>query len=69
MLSEGTVIEFDLVLTDPKDKRRSRRVEGPYRVASRKITYSTKRPEAAGITQYLEFEPSVSPQGRAKPAR
>ena len=43
ILSEGTIMEFDLVLTDPADKRRSRKVNGPYRVASRKIMFSTIR--------------------------
>lgn len=64
ILPLGTVLEFDLVLKDPKDKRRSRHITGPYGVASRKLAYSATRPEVSGITQYLEFEPHVSPAGK-----
>ena len=54
VLLEGTIIEFDLSLKDPKS-RKSRRVEGPYIVLRRKLVYSTSKPSTSGLTQYLEF--------------
>lgn len=58
LLEEGAVIEFDLVLTDPKNSKRTRKVEGPYEVKTRKLKYSTDRPGFIGLTQYLELTPS-----------
>lgn len=53
LLEKGTVLDFDLVLSDPRDTRKRRHVSGDYEVAARKLRYSSK----SALSQYLELTP------------
>lgn len=64
VIPEGTELDFSLRLLHPKDPRRIRLVNGPYRVVRRKLVYSTERPSRKGLSQYLEFSPTV-PKARS----
>lgn len=54
LLPEGTVIEFNLTLKDPRS-RKSREVLGPYKVVKRKLVYNTVKASSSGFSQYLEL--------------
>ena len=54
LLPEGTVIEFNLTLKDPRS-RRQREVMGPYKVVRQKLVYNTARASSSGLSQYLEL--------------
>lgn len=62
LLEEGTKIEFDLELRNPKDPKRVRKVQGEYRVQRRKLVFGTSKPSVMGLSQYLELSPS-NPHG------
>lgn len=64
LMPEGTKIEFDMELRNPKDPRRVRKVQGEYMVMRRKLVYETSRPSMTGLSQFLE----LSPHGRGKPS-
>lgn len=57
LLSEGTVLEMDIALKNPRNPSKTRRLQGPYRIVKRKLVYSTARPEVMGLSQYLEMVP------------
>jgi hypothetical protein len=57
LLGQGTVVEFSVVLKNPRDSRKSRHIEGPYKVHRAVLKYETGRPGLAGLTQYLEWKP------------
>jgi hypothetical protein len=58
LLEEKTVLEFDLTIKNPRDPKKTRKIEGPYRVERRILKYETGRESLAGLTQYLEWKPA-----------
>lgn len=58
LLTEGTVVDFDLQVKESPSVRKPYDVVGPYRVKRRVLRFSTGRPSRAGFVQYLEMEPS-----------
>lgn len=60
LLVQGTVVEFNVVLKNPRDSTKSRRIEGPYKVHRSVLKYETGRVGMAGLTQYLEWKPVPS---------
>lgn len=59
LMEEGLVMEFDLSITSPKDPRRTRKIEGKYRVVRRALKFNGNRPGLKGMTQYLEWDSST----------
>jgi len=59
VLDEGSVIEFRMSVRDPKNLKNSRKIEGEYRITSRKLVFETKNQSKTGFSQYLELEPAV----------
>ena len=58
LLNVGEVIEFDLLVKDPRDPKRTRKIDGAYYVFRRVLKYaSDTRPSLMGLTQYLEWAP------------
>lgn len=57
LLGQGTVVEFNVVLKNPRDSTKSRHVEGPYRVVRSVLKYETGRVGMAGLSQFLEWQP------------
>lgn len=57
LIPEGTVVQFDIPVRNPRDTKKTRNVTGPYRVARGVLRYSTSRVGSVGMTQYLEWEP------------
>lgn len=59
VLHKGLVLELDIALKNPRHPARTRRVSGPHKITGVKLVYSTSRPEAMGLTQYLELAPDM----------
>lgn len=57
LLNRGDEIDFSISLKSLKDLRKVCKVEGPYRIISRKLRYVTSRIGYLGLTQYIELEP------------
>lgn len=56
LMEEGLEMEFDLSITSPKDPRKTRRIEGKYKVVRRALKFNGNRPGMKGMTQYLEWD-------------
>jgi hypothetical protein len=59
-LAVGTIIEFDLVLRNPKDPRKIREIKGKYYLKNCKLTYISNEKltsKRSGLVQYMEWEP------------
>ena len=57
LLGKGTVVEFDIVLKNPRDSTKSRHIEGSYKVQRSVLKYVTGRAGLSGLTQYIEWIP------------
>ncbi len=57
IMSEGLVIDMDMVLRNPKDPRKTREVRGPHLIHHVKLTYKSSG-RTSGFSQYVEFVPS-----------
>lgn len=57
LIPQGEVVTFDVSLRNHRDPRKTRKVEGEYRLKRRALRYSTSRASSSGMTQYLEWEP------------
>lgn len=72
LIPEGTEIEFRMALRNPKDPKRVRTIDGPYKVLRRKCIYSTQKSSIMGFSQYLELSPvedhrsSPEPSGKTR---
>lgn len=53
LIPVGESIHMDIELRSPRDRTRTRKVEGLYVIGSRTLRYSA----AHGLTQYLELDP------------
>lgn len=60
LLASETVVMFNAVLKNPRDPKKSRHIEGPYKVQRAILKYETGRPGMTGLTQYIEWEPAES---------
>jgi hypothetical protein len=60
LLGKGTVVDFNVVIKNPRDSTKSRHVEGPYVVHRAILKYETGRATITGLTQYLEWKPVAS---------
>lgn len=59
LLPEGTEIVFEaMTLRNPKDRTKTRTVDGAYSVERRVLRFGSSRPGLAGLTQYLEMRPA-----------
>jgi hypothetical protein len=56
LLSMGTMVEFNLIIKNPRDSSKTRSVKGMYVVARTKLQY-LNIPGKEGLSQYLEWEP------------
>lgn len=59
LMEEGLEMEFDLSITSPKDPRKTRKIEGKYKVVRRALKFNGNRPGLKGMTQYLEWDSST----------
>lgn len=57
VMSEGTQIDVEMDAKYPRDPRKMRSLDGPYVVHRRRLIFTTKRPDAMGLSQYLELKP------------
>ena len=57
LLAEGTIVEFNIELKNPRDPKKVRRVEGRHKIVRAVLKYETERASASGLTQYLEWKP------------
>jgi hypothetical protein len=60
LLAEGTVVEFNVVLKNPRDRTKSRHVEGPHKVQRMVLKFETGRTGLMGLTQYVEWKSAGS---------
>jgi len=60
ILPEGTHIDVEMDVRYPRDPRKTRSLDGPYVVHRRRLIFTTKRPDAMGLSQYLELQPVVN---------
>lgn len=56
LIPEGTIICFKVNLKHPRDPKRIRKVDGTYKIVRRRLIYSSEKPSAQGLTQYLELD-------------
>lgn len=54
IMSKGLILDFDMTLTNPVDRRRKRKIDGPHEVCDVRLKYSSGPPE--GLSQYLELK-------------
>ena len=52
-----TEIELGIALKNPRNPRKTLRIQGPYVVTRRVFRYSSTRPSSMGLSQYLELTP------------
>lgn len=57
LIPEGTEIYFKVNLKYPRNPRKIREVDGDFRIVKRRLIYSSEKPGAQGLTQYLELDP------------
>jgi len=53
ILKEGTFMDFNISIRNPKDPKKVRKIEGLHLVSRSILKYGGKRP---GLTQYLEWK-------------
>lgn len=56
LLAEGTIVEFDLEIKNPRDPAKKRHIQGPHEVVRSILKYATGRPGLPGLTQYVEWK-------------
>jgi hypothetical protein len=52
LLREGLVMDFNLTIRNPKDPKRTRKIEGSHVINRIILKYGGKR---SGVTQYIEW--------------
>lgn len=57
LVQSGLVINFSLIISDPKDTKRTRSISGNYIIKNIILKYTNEIPSLKGLTQYLEMEP------------
>lgn len=57
LLEEGTIMEFDLKVSNSADRTKRKHVLGSYVVSRRSLKFSGSRIGKQGMTQYLEWTP------------
>ena len=58
LMPEGVLITFKVNLRHPREPKRIRKVDGTYKLIKRRLIFSSEKPDARGLTQYLELEPA-----------
>ncbi len=58
LLTEGTLVEFDLALRNPRNINKTRRIYGIYKLTKRILKFSSSIPGKSGLTQYIEWSPT-----------
>jgi hypothetical protein len=56
LIPEGIEIRFKASLRHPNFPKRIRKMDGIYKVIKRRLIYSSDRPSAQGLSQYLELD-------------
>lgn len=58
LLAEGTLVEFDLSLRNPRNINKTRRISGTYKLTKKILKFSSNTPGKSGLTQYIEWSPT-----------